>query len=131
MRRTSDRLRGYKVLIVEDQFYIASEMRGMVVQRGGEVVGPARDLLAAEQVLKTTSVDLAILDVNLGHARVYDPARRLLDEEVAVVFATGYESWALAAGFSHVPLMAKPVTASAFDQALDRIAARRGETGAQ
>ena len=125
MARTSDRLRGCKVLIVEDQFYIAAEMRGMVVQRGGQVVGPVKSQVTAEQALETTSVDLAILDVNLGQDRVYTLARRLLDDHIPVVFATGYESWALEAGFSHLPLMAKPVSASAFDQALDRIATLR------
>lgn len=114
-------LEGLRVLIVEDQYYIASEMRSLVGRLGGAVVGPAKDVEAAFKLIETEAPDFAILDVNLGGGRVYPVAEALQEMDKPFVFATGYEAWAVDPCFAATPLVEKPVTAFALMAALRRL----------
>jgi CheY-like chemotaxis protein len=115
-------LAGATVLVVEDSYLVATEMRRMVQDLGGKVLGPAKGLDAARTILaETGDPDLAVLDVNLDGDRVYGLARELRERGVPFLFATGYDSWALEEGFAGVPLVSKPVASSSLAAAIAKL----------
>ena len=125
MNGTYRTLEGQTVLVVEDQYYVALEMKHLVAQFGGVVMGPAKDVATAMILLDDRPrPDLAILDVNLDGARVYPLAERLSAIGTPFVFATGYESWAIDPRFAETPLMTKPVTAASLGLALGQLNSR-------
>ena len=84
-------LKGRRVLVVEDQFLIADDMRRAVVRLGGEVMGPVGQVAAAAALARTSGrPDLALLDINLHGESVYDFADEMRAQEVPVILATGY-----------------------------------------
>ena len=116
-------LEGLTVLIVEDRYYIAGELQGLVNRLGGTAVGPAPDVAAGFGLLRLGPMpDLAILDVNLGDGDVYPLAQMLRRAGVPFVFATGYEAWAIDPLFADVPVVEKPVAQAALIAALRRLA---------
>lgn len=52
-----------KILIVEDEFMIAEDIRGRLEDMGYEVVGMATSFKEGVNILKTKEVDLAMLDI--------------------------------------------------------------------
>ena len=67
-----------RVLLVEDQYLVAEELRRMVQGLGGEVVGPVARATPALELLQREEVDLALLDINLGRDDVYPLAAELM-----------------------------------------------------
>ena len=119
-------LEGSRVLVVEDEYYLAVELRRLVTQLGGDVVGPAKDVDAALGLLKRDArPDLAILDVNLNGARVDPLAAVLRARGVPLLFATGYEASALDSCFPEEPVVSKPVTIAPLAAAIRKIRHRQ------
>ena len=58
-------LLGKRVLVVEDEPFIAFDIADTIEKEGGHVVGPAMSIRAALHILSQEEVDGAILDVNL------------------------------------------------------------------
>jgi two-component SAPR family response regulator len=114
-------LRGYCVLIVEDQYLVAEELRRAVLQLGGHVAGPIPDLATALDCVARQTVDLALLDINLGEEEIYPAARELLQRKVPYIFAAGCESWIIPEEFQGVPRVEKPVTTKALADAIRRL----------
>ena len=103
-------LGGCRILVVEDEYYIADDLARAIRRIGGEVLGPAPTREKALELLDTAErVDLALLDINLRGQAVYDVADALEARDVAFVFVTGYEPAALPDRFARVPCWTKPV----------------------
>jgi CheY-like chemotaxis protein len=81
---------GRRVLIVEDELLIALELKSIVEQLGGTVVGPARSAEAALQLLSDTTPNAALLDVNLREGYVTPVAQACRDRSVPFALVTGY-----------------------------------------
>ncbi len=111
-------LNGLRVLVAEDQYLIAEDMRRVVLSLGGEVIGPVGQVSAAADLLDGQKPDLALLDINLHGEMVYDFAEQLRDREVPVIFATGYGSPDVRSDFAHAVRLEKPVTAEALAAAV-------------
>lgn len=114
-------LKGWKVLIVEDQFLLAEEMSGIIRGLGGQVVGPFATTEASLQLLRTTRVDLAILDINLDGEQVYVVAEELRNHNIPFFFATGYEPWVVSLQFQDAPHLEKPVNSFSLIQAIGKL----------
>lgn len=114
-------LEGRRVLLVEDQYLVAEEMRRMVSGLGGEVVGPVARPVAALELLDRNAVDFALLDINLGNDDAYPIAEELLRREVPFFFATGCEPWVIPDAFRDVPRLDKPLTSKTLADAVDRL----------
>ncbi|GAB6841179.1 CheY-like chemotaxis protein [Methylorubrum rhodinum] len=86
-------LDGRILLIVEDEYFIADDMRRAFEASGATVIGPVgRVEEALEIVASAPRIDGAVLDINLRHVPVYPVADLLRQRGVPFVFATGYES---------------------------------------
>jgi ActR/RegA family two-component response regulator len=111
-----------RILIVEDDYAIASEVARAFQQHGAEVVGPVPTLATAFDVVESDlSIELAVLDINLRGEMVYPLAEALESRGVPFVFATGYDASALPDRFRHVPLLTKPADFGAIASELSRI----------
>jgi len=106
--RTTD-LTDIAVLVVEDDYFIATEMAGVLRQHGARVLGPVPDTQRARELLRRESPDVALLDVNLRGRMSYDLAEELLEHGVPAVFATGYDASILPAPLRGMPCLLKPV----------------------
>ena len=70
-------LAGRKVMVVEDLYYLAMDVKAALAEAGAQVVGPFPNGKAALHRLADGAPDCAILDVNLGEGASYDLARTL------------------------------------------------------
>lgn len=126
-------LRGARVLVVEDEFLIASLLADALERLGASVVGPASSVAQALG-LAGEPLALALLDVNLKGTRVFPVADALRARRVPMIFVTGYDA-TLPGPYAAAPRLTKPVrldtlrrivTASLTAAAADPGAARDG-----
>jgi DNA-binding response OmpR family regulator len=81
---------GLRVLLVEDEAMICLLLEDMLQEFGCEIVGPACDLKRATDLAQgEASIDVAVLDVNLGGQLVFPVAEILAERGVPILFATG------------------------------------------
>lgn len=108
------------VLMAEDEVFIAMMLEDILADEGYHVhaaTSLAEGLALAEQ----SHFDAAILDVNLGRSLVFPLAERLREKGVPFVFASGYGSEGIPAGFSHYPVLMKPFDAKTLLSALEKL----------
>lgn len=105
----TEALMGKRILIIEDEYLIASDLKRALTSAGAVVVGPAGTLETALS-LAEQDLDLALLDVNLDGDRSYSVANRLRHRSVPFAFLTGYDDWALPPAYRDVPRFGKPFT---------------------
>ena len=112
-------LPGRKVLLVEDDYFIADEMRRMLSRGGAEVLGPVASVDKALALIEASSeIDVAVLDVNLRDVMVFPVADALTTRGVPFIFATGYESTVIPPRYAHVQRCEKPVEMDTLARAL-------------
>ena len=100
---------GKRILVVEDQYFLADEVRRTLFDLDATVVGPAASIEEAMALISSESIDAAILDVHLGDEFVFPVAERLEELDVPFVFATGYDRLFIPPEFRGFALCAKPV----------------------
>lgn len=113
-------LTGKRVLIVEDEYFIAADLKRALKQEGAEVVGPVGNLAAGFQ-LADAPLDVAVLDVNLEEALSYPIADRLRERSVPYLFLTGYDGWSLPTAYRSDARLAKPFAMPAVVEMLERL----------
>lgn len=117
-------LAGKRILVVEDVYFIADDLRHALADQGAEIVGPLADVAQAQAtVASDTAIDAAVLDVNLHGEMVYRVAEALLARDVPVVFATGYGHEAIPPRLAFVPVWQKPYE---YDDLVASLALRLG-----
>ena len=101
-------LEGIRVLVVEDEFLVATLIEDMLVAAGCVVAGPVPRLSEALEAVDHETFDAAVLDVNLGGDRVYPVADALSRRNVPFVFVTGYGAGLLPSEYDERPRLCKP-----------------------
>ena len=104
-------LDGTRVLIVEDEYFLADDLSRSLVQAGAKVVGPIGTLAEAQDRVRGDDFDMAVVDMNLRGDFAYAVAERLNADRVPFVIATGYNETALPERLKHVPRVEKPFAA--------------------
>ncbi|MXQ14140.1 response regulator [Microvirga makkahensis] len=97
-----------RVLIVEDEYFLADDMAQALRKFGADVVGPVRSTDEALALLAEEPVDAAVLDINLKGQMVYPVADALREQGVPFIFATGYDEAAVPEAYRGVPRWEKP-----------------------
>ena len=81
------------VLVVEDDFYLASDLAAALQDAGAEVRGPFATEADALQALGREAPTAAVVDLNLGGGGPrFTVARQLIAHSVPFLFLTGYDS---------------------------------------
>jgi two-component SAPR family response regulator len=114
-------LGGRRVLIVEDQYLIADDMRQAIEALGGAAAGPAPTVATALEMLAGGEVDLALLDVNIAGEPVYVLAEALAEQGKPFIFATGYSRVAIPPKYADAPHLEKPLTREALSACIGRL----------
>lgn len=114
-------LTGFRILVVEDEFYIADDLVRTLSDLGAEVVGPVPSRADAMKLLEQAPpVDIAILDINLHGQSVFPVADLLRQRGVPFIFASGYDADLLPQRFRGAPHCQKPFNIEALATALLR-----------
>ena len=119
MTAAANSLAGRRVLIVEDDYFIAQDMQRAFEEVGAEVLGPVPSIEEALQLIAATSdLEAVVLDINLHDGMSYPVADALQARGMPFVFTTGYEKTALPVRYAGVPHFEKPVDVTQVTQAL-------------
>lgn len=103
-------LAGCRVLIVEDDFFIAEDLADAFRAQGAVILGPVSGIDAALALIEAApGPDAAVLDLNLGVVMSYPIADALMRRRVPFVFTTGYDASAILPHYRSVPRCEKPV----------------------
>jgi DNA-binding response OmpR family regulator len=97
-----------RILIVEDEYYLAEDLALALAARGAEVVGPVGTLAEAGKLICSERIDLAVLDMNLRGEMSFAIADRLDAIGIPYVIATGYDADGLPERFRGRPRLEKP-----------------------
>lgn len=97
-----------RILIVEDEYYLAADLAATLRDEGIEVAGPVGTLADAERLIDQGGIDRAVLDVNLRGEMSFPIAERLEEAGVPFVIATGYSGESLPERFRDKPRLEKP-----------------------
>ncbi len=101
-------LEGLRVLVVEDEFLVATLIEDMLRSAGCVVSGPVPRLAEALDAVHRGTFDAAVLDVNLAGDRIDPVADVLSRRNVPFVFVTGYGTGGLPAMYAERPRLSKP-----------------------
>lgn len=101
-------LAGTRVLIVEDEYYLADDLSRALTEAGAEIIGPVGTLPEAEEKLDEASFDCAVIDMNLRGDFAYTVADRLGAAGVPFIVSTGYNQDSLPELLRDVPRVEKP-----------------------
>ena len=103
-------LSGRRVLVVEDEYFLADDIRRMLIEERALVLGPVPTLAHGLSAVKAEArIDCAVLDIGLGRDDVFAICAALVERNIPFVFATGFGSGRIPAEFQHVLRLEKPV----------------------
>ena len=101
-------LKGTRVLIIEDEYYIADDVRRLLDAAGAQVIGPYARFEQAQAAVEENGFDFAILDLNLQGKSAAPIADRLIERGKSFAIATGYGSRAVPKRLQKLPRIEKP-----------------------
>ena len=108
-----------RVLVAEDEYFIARDLARALHALGAEVVGPLASRDEVQTILATGErLDAAILDINLNGEMIFPVVESLTARGIPVVFATGYDRAAVPAPYQDIPRWQKPFDPRALVQVL-------------
>ena len=99
----------FKVLVIEDDYFVAKEIATALRAHGAQVIGPAPDAARGRALISADSPDCALLDVNLKGQFAFDLAHELRERGVPLIFTTGYDASFLPADLRGAPCLNKPI----------------------
>ena len=107
------------ILVVEDEPLIAMMLEDFLETLGHSVHASCESVAEAVGHAEKGGFDLAILDVNLNGESVWPVARKLREQNIPFVLATGGHVEPPPGEFRDVPLIEKPYTMDRVTPALD------------
>jgi CheY-like chemotaxis protein len=101
-------LTGLRVLVVEDEYFLADDIEQILKAHGAEIVMLSGTVADAISRIKADGFEVALLDINLRGEMAYSAADELKQREVPFGFITGYDKQAIPERFSTIPYWSKP-----------------------
>jgi two-component sensor histidine kinase len=98
-----------RILIVEDEALVAIEIAHALTGAGFDVIGPARSVPMALDLLRRSGCDAAVLDINLGRETAEAIAIELTANNTPFVTLSGYSPEQHHAAFGAAPALKKPL----------------------
>jgi len=112
------KLPGCRILVVEDDYFIANDVSDFLSALDCDVVGPFSSIEDSLREIDHRLPDGAVLDVNVAGRAVYPLARVLMQRKVPLLFVTGYDSRNISQTFKAVPHLTKPISANRLQNAV-------------
>jgi CheY-like chemotaxis protein len=122
----ADTLTGKRILLVEDEYMLASDLAHYLEEHGAAIVGPAGTVASALALVEQNRLDGAVLDINLHNEEVYPVADALIALNVPIVFATGYDELLMQRPYIGLPRCQKPLDKEALARVLASAISVRG-----
>ena len=97
-----------RVLVVEDEPFIALTLEDMLDELGFVHAGTVSHVVDALALIETESLDCALLDVNLGSEKIDPVADLLASRGCPFIFTTGYGRSGIPASHADRPVLQKP-----------------------
>lgn len=122
-------LGGRRILIVEDRYLVADDLRRICRRHGAEIVGLAATVEQARRMAEEETLDLAILDIDLRGEDVFDVAAILDRRGIPFVFVTGYRRGHLPEAWRSRPVVSKPFSEADLLASIDALSPRLRGSG--
>lgn len=112
-------LSGRRILVVEDEYFLADDIVRALQSLGARVIGPFGELREATEIVDgDVAIDAAVVDINLWNEMVFSLARVLRARKIPFVFTTGYDKTSIEPEFQDVRLWEKPLDIAAMAREL-------------
>jgi CheY-like chemotaxis protein len=102
-------LENLRVLVVEDDYYLAGDAERALRGAGAVVEGPFSSQRQAQDALARQRPDCAMIDINLGSGPSFELAKLLRVQNIPFIFLTGYDQELIPVEFSDVRRLHKPI----------------------
>jgi len=128
MNATSDgkgdtpELTGCRVLLVEDEYFLADDLCRALERCGAEVIGPVPTLDRALPLAETESLTCAVLDINLRGESGLRVAETLQRRNVPFVYSTGYSRTSVPEALKGAAHLEKPFRVEDLLRAVSQVA---------
>lgn len=97
-----------RLLVIEDEFFVAAHIENVLSDDGHEVIGPVGTLDEARALARSEELDGALLDVNLDDGRIDEVADILTDRHIPFIFVTASARDNLPAAYRELVIVHKP-----------------------
>jgi two-component SAPR family response regulator len=114
-----------RVLVIEDDYLVASECASMLRKHGATVLGPVPDVEQGRELMERAAPDCVLLDINLKGDFAFELADEFRRQRIPVIFTTGYESSMLPEHLREMPCLLKPVERQTLIRLIRREASAR------
>lgn len=101
-------LSGYRIIILEDDYYQAEDSRLTLERAGAKVIAVTATPPDLGELLEEGWIDAALIDINLGRSLSLDFARKLAARAIPFAFLTGYDAGILPDDLAGRPCLSKP-----------------------
>lgn len=102
-----------RILLVDDDYFLAQDMARELNELGCEIVGFAANLDQAMEISARIDADAVVLDINLHGQMIYPAIEILRKREIRMVFVSGYDQAVVPREFRDIPHLGKPAMSSA------------------
>lgn len=111
-------LRGLFVLLVEDDYLVATALADTLQQAGASIVGPFGWENQITPAILEASIDRALIDINLHGKDSYVAIDAMLRRNIKVVILTSYSPELIPAPYAACQILTKPARLDAIIEAL-------------
>lgn len=111
-------LSGFRIVILEDDYYQAQDSRETLESAGATVVAITATIPDLDALLEQGQIHAVLIDINLGHGLSFDFARALKARAIPFVFLTGYDAAMLPDDLAQSAYLSKPADSTRIVNAL-------------
>jgi CheY-like chemotaxis protein len=114
-------LAGYRLLVVEDDYFVAQDLCAILRDHGATVLGPAPSVSSARSLVGALRPDCVLLDINLDGEHAFDLAKELQANGTQTVFTTGYDPSIVPPKLRGILCLQKPIDTNALRGLRERL----------
>ena len=113
-----------RIVIIDDEPFSVKVTQSILEEAGSnfKVIGTAHNITTGEHVIKQTSPDVVLLDIEMPGGNGFDLLKRFEEISFHVIFITAYDQYAIKAfEFSAVDYLLKPYEDERLIEALNKV----------